>query len=320
MVAFETKRQPVTTAILHTGDPARGTLWQSVFAEHLPEVHFRCWPETGRLEDIRYLIAWTLDPQLVATLPNLEVVFSIGAGVDQLDLSCLPSQVRVVRMIERGITTTMTDYVSMAALSLHRDLPFYLAEQRCGRWSPQEVRFCSERPVGVMGLGELGRASLERLRLLGFRTVGWSRSGAEIGGTRCYAGDEGLDAFLEQCEILVCLLPLTAETKGILSHDLFKRLPRGASLINVARGGHLVEADLLQALETGQLRYAMLDVADPEPLPAGHPFVAHPAIMLTPHIAGVTRKDTAIHAVIANVRRALAGDPFDGEIDRQRGY
>jgi glyoxylate/hydroxypyruvate reductase A len=319
-VAVEAKGHTFMTAILHTGDPARGTLWQSVFAQQMPEVDFRCWPATGRTQDIRYLIAWTLDPDLVADLPNLEVLFSIGAGVDQLDLSCLPEHVRVVRMIEAGITTTMVEYVSMAALCLHRDLPFYLAEQRKGRWSPQEVRFCSERTVGVLGLGELGRATLERLRALGFRTLGWSRSGAEIEGTRCYAGASEMDTFLAQCEILVCLLPLTTETRGILSRDLFARMPHGASLINVARGGHLVEQDLLGALETGQLRYAWLDVSDPEPLPAEHPFHQHPAILLTPHIAGVTRKDTAIHALIANVRRALAGEPMHGEVERVRGY
>lgn len=308
------------TAILHTGDPARGALWQTVFAEQMPQVDFRCWPEVGCAQDIRYLIAWTLDPDLVADLTNLEVLFSIGAGVDQLDLSCLPEHVRVVRMIEAGITTTMVEYVSMAALCLHRDLPFYLAEQRMGQWTPQEVRFCSERTVGVMGLGELGRATLERLRQLGFRTVGWSRSGAEIEGTRCYAGAGEMDMFLAHCEILVCLLPLTDDTRGILSRDLFARMPHGASLINVARGGHLVEQDLLQALETRQLRYACLDVADPEPLPAGHPFYEHPAILLTPHIAGVTRKDTAVHALLANVRRALAGEPMHGEVERARGY
>ena len=308
------------TAILHTGDPERGVLWQGVFAEQMPEVQFLCSPDAGALQDVRYLIAWTLDAGLIARLPNLEVLFSIGAGVDQLDLSLVPPHVRVVRMIESGITTTMVEYVAMAALMLHRDIPFYLSEQREGRWSHADVLLCSERTVGVMGLGELGKASLEKLRGLGFRTLGWSRSGAEIEGTRCYSGDEQLGAFLGQCDILVCLLPLTDETRGILSRELFTRLPRGASLINVARGGHLVEPDLLDALDSGQLRYAMLDVADPEPLPAGHPFYGHPAIMLTPHIAGVTRKDTAVHSLIANVRRALAGEPFEGEVDRQRGY
>lgn len=308
------------TSILHCGDEARGTLWREVFALNLPEVDFRCWPDLGRAEDIRYLIAWTLDPELIASLPNLEILFSIGAGVDQLDLSIVPPHVRVVRMIEPGITVTMAQYVVMAVLALHRDLPFYLAEQRAGRWTQRDVLLCSERTIGFLGLGELARASLAALAPLGFRLLGWSRSGAEIDGVECYAGAEGLDPFLARCEILVCLLPLTDETRGILCRDLFDRLPGGGAIVNVARGGHLVAEDLCAALDDGQLSAAFLDVADPEPLPEGHPFHLHPAIFLTPHIAGVTRRETAVHALIANLRRVLAGEEPEGEIDRQRGY
>jgi glyoxylate/hydroxypyruvate reductase A len=320
VVAQDTKGISKMTSVLHTGDPQRGQMWQAVFAEHMPQVQFLCSADAEALQKVRYLVAWTLDRDLIASLPGLEVIFSIGAGVDQLDLSLVPPTVRVVRMIESGITTTMAEYVAMAALALHRDVPFYLAEQRLGGWSHREVLLCSERTVGVMGLGELGKASLERLRGLGFRTLGWSRSGAEIEGTQCFAGDDGLDAFLGQSQILVNLLPLTEETRGVLRRDLFDRLPQGAGVVNVARGGHLVEADLLDALASGQLRHAVLDVTDPEPLPEDHPFRAHPAIMVTPHIAGVTRRETAVHSLIANVRRAMAGEPMHGEIDRTRGY
>jgi len=308
------------TLMLHTGDPERGLLWQAVFADLVPEVQFRCSGDAVPLHEVRYLVAWTLDRDLIASLTALEVVFSIGAGVDQLDLSVVPLHVRVVRMIESGITTTMAEYVAMAALMLHREVPFYLAEQRGGRWSPQDVLLCSERSVGVMGLGELGKAALEKLRGLGFRTLGWSRSGAVIEGTQCFKGQDGLNAFLGQSQILVNLLPLTDETRGVLCRSLFSRLPQGAGLINVARGGHLVEADLLDALASEQLRHAVLDVADPEPLPADHPFHTHPAIILTPHVAGVTRRETAVHSLIANVRRAMTGEPMHGEVDRSRGY
>ncbi|WP_066552082.1 2-hydroxyacid dehydrogenase [Croceicoccus bisphenolivorans] len=308
------------TAILHTGDAERGALWQEIVAREMPGTDFRCWPDVGDPADIRYLIAWTLTPELVASLPNLEILFSIGAGVDQLDLSLLPPHVRVVRMIESGITNTMAEFVAMAALSLHRDLPFYIASQRAGRWDPQDVLLCSERTVGVMGLGELGRASIARLSPLGFRVLGWSRSRVEVPGATCFAGQDEFDAFLGQVDILVCLLPLTDDTRGILCRDLFAKMPRGASLINVARGGHLVQDDLLTALDSGQLLYAFVDVTDPEPLPDAHPFYGHPAIFLTPHIAGVTRKETAVHSLIANLRRELAGEPLAGEIDRGRGY
>lgn len=308
------------TAILHCGDEERGRIWAEVFARQYPEVDFRCAPDLGDAAEIRYLIAWTLTPELIASLPALEVLFSIGAGVDQLDLSLLPPHVRVVRMIEPGITTTMAQYVTMACLALHRDLPFFLAEQRAGRWSYRPVKLCSERRIGFLGLGELARASLAALAPLGFRLSGWSRSGADIPGVTCHAGAGQIDAFLGSCDILVCLLPLTDDTRGILCRDLFAKLPRGAALINVARGGHLVQDDLVTALDEGQLSAAMLDVASPEPLPAGHPFHSHPAIFLTPHIAGVTRRETAVHALIDNLRTVMAGAVPEGEIDRAKGY
>lgn len=308
------------TSILHCGDEERGTLWRDVFAREMPEVDFRCWPDLGDPQEIRFLVAWTLTPELIASLPNLEILFSIGAGVDQLDLGLVPPHVRVVRMIEPGITVTMAQYIVMATLALHRDLPFYVAEQRAGRWTQRDVLLCSERTVGFLGLGELARASIKALAPLGFKVLGWSRSGANIAGVETYAGAEGLDPFLARCEILVCLLPLTDDTRGILCRSLFERLPRGAAIINAARGGHLVADDLCAALDDGRLSAAFLDVASPEPLPEGHPFYSHPAIFLTPHIAGVTRRETAVHALIGNLQRVLAGEEPDGEVDRSRGY
>ena len=187
-------------------------------------------------------------------------------------------------------------------------------------WAPRDVLLTAERTVGVMGLGQLGRAAIRMLAPLGFRVAGWSRSSTDVPGALCFAGDAERDEFLAQCDILVCLLPLTDDTRGILDRSLFARMKAGASLINVARGGHLVQDDLIDALDSGQLRYAFLDVAQPEPLPEGHPFYSHPYIMLTPHIAGVTRKETAVHALIDNLRRARTGEPLEGEIDRARGY
>ncbi len=307
--------------VLHYGDAARGKAWAETIGRELPAVDFRCWPD---LRDdacaIRHLVAWTLPGEVLAALPNLEVLFSVGAGVDQLALDRLPPDLRIVRMIEPGITQTMADYISMAVLALHRDLPFFIAEQRAGRWIWRNVPPAAERSVGIMGLGELGQAALAALAPHGFRLSGWSRSPHAIAGVRCYAGAEAMDAFLAEAEILVCLLPLTDDTRGILHRDLFARMPRGARLVNAARGGHLVQPDLLEALGTGQLSAAILDVTDPEPLPPGHPFYTHPAIMLTPHVAGITRIDSAVHSLIENLRRELAGQPLVGEIDRSRGY
>lgn len=306
--------------VLHCGDETRGKAWQAVIASQLPEVELRCWPDGGDVAHIRHLVAWTIPDDLMAALPNLEVLFSIGAGIDQLDLDRLPPNLRIVRMIEPGITGTMADYVAMAVLALHRDLLQYLADQRAGVWAPRNTLHARERRVGVLGLGELGRASLASLAPHGFQLSGWSRSEQAIAGVQCFHGQQQFGHFLGQCDILVCLLPLTDDTRGILCRETFDQMPDGARLVNVARGGHLVQDDLLAALDSGKLAAAMLDVTDPEPLPPGHPFYSHPAICLTPHTAGVTRIDSAVHVLIDNLRRELAGLPLSGEVDRKRGY
>lgn len=307
-------------SIVHCGDPKRGAAWSEIFARDMPHVPFHCWPDIGDPQDVRYLIAWTLSEEVIAALPNLEVLFSIGAGVDQLDLSILPPHVRVIRMIEPGITTTMAEYVTMAVLALHRDLPALVAGQRAGTFPYMPVRMARERSVGIMGLGELGQAALRMLAPIGFRLSGWSRSKREIEGVECFHGADGMDAFLGAVDILVCLLPLTDDTRGILCRKTFAKLPKGAALINVARGGHLVQDDLIEALDNGQIGQAILDVSTPEPLPENHALRGHPAVFLTPHIAGVTRIDTAVYALMDALAGVMAGKPVAGDIDRSRGY
>ena len=306
--------------VLYHGDAARGRAWQEAVTRALPQVRFLCWPDVEDAADIRHVVAWTLPDELIAALPNLETLFSVGAGIDQLDISRLPRGLRIVRMIEPGIVSTMADYVAMGVLALHRDLPFHIAEQRAGRWTWRDVAPAHERRVGVMGLGELGRAALAKLALHGFRLSGWSRSQHQIDGVKCFAGETGLVPFLGLSDILVCLLPLTADTRHILNRATFAAMPKGGQVLNAARGGHLAQEDLLAALASGQLAAAMLDVTDPEPLPAGHPFYSHPAIILTPHVAGITRTDTAVHSLIKNLERLLEGAPLVGEVDRRRGY
>ncbi|HYI82632.1 MAG TPA: NAD(P)-dependent oxidoreductase, partial [Acetobacteraceae bacterium] len=193
-------------------------------------------------------------------------------------------------------------------------------QQRAAVWEEIPVRPASTRRVGVMGLGVLGRAVLERLSPFGFALSGWSRSARSVPGVECHAGAEALPGFLSGCGILVCLLPLTPETRCILDRRLFDALPRGAGLVNVGRGPHLVADDLLAALDDGQLSAALLDVAEPEPLPPEHPFWRHPRIWLTPHIASQTQPETAVEAVIANLRRHAAGDALVGTVDLGRGY
>ena len=304
--------------LLYTSDPARGRIWRGIFAEEAID-----FAEAGDAHDpasIRYLAAWNPSVELIATLPALEVLFSIGAGIDQFDMGRLPAHVRVVRMIEPGITQGMTEYATMAALMLHRNMIDHGIAQREGRWAPITLVPASERRIGVMGLGNLGQAVLDGLRPFGFALSGWSRSRHAIAGVDCFAGMDEMPAFLAGCDILICLLPLTDDTRGILCRETLVQLPQGAALINVGRGGHLVEQDLLSMLDEGRISGAVLDVFDPEPLPAGHRFWTHPRIVMTPHVASMTRADSAARALIANIRRHEAGATMEGQVARDRGY
>src|SRR6266702_1089777 len=254
-------------SVLYKSDIARGRTWARIFAEQAPDIEFHLWPETGDLATVEYLVAWQPPPGLLSALPNLKVLFSSGAGVDHLDLSAVPPHVPVVRMVEPGIVNGMIEYVTLSVLALHRNFIDYVRAQAVGAWQPIEVVPASARSVGVMGLGVLGQAVLERLGPFGYSRYGWNGSPKEIPGVTCYAGAQTLERFLGQCDILVCLLPLTEATRGILDRRLFAALPRGAALINVGRGGHLDQRALLEALDSGHLSAAILDVCEPEPLP-----------------------------------------------------
>ena len=305
---------------LYQSDPVRGAAWARRFASHAPDVSFRMWPDVGNPFAVRYLAAWKLPEDFTTRFPNLEVLFSVGAGVDQLDLSRVPDSIPVVRMIEPGLVAGMVEYAALAVLAAHRDWPAYLAQQRRGEWKALPVHPAATRRVGVMGLGVMGRAMLAKLRGFGFPCAGWSRSARALDGVECFDGPSALPAFLARTEILVCVLPLTNETRGILDRRLFDALPRGAALVNMGRGAHLAATDLLAALDDGRIRAAILDVADPEPLPADHPLWRHPGVILTPHIAAETQPETAADAVIENIRRHRRGETLVGLVDRRRGY
>jgi glyoxylate/hydroxypyruvate reductase len=305
---------------VYKSDPVRGAVWAELFARQMPELPFRIWPDIGDPREVRYLAAWQPPADLAERFPNLEVLFSTGAGTDHFDWSAIPPALPVVRMVESGIIGGMVEYVTMAVLSLHRDWETYRGQQRDGVWQAHRVYPASSRRVGVLGLGVLGRAVLTALAGLGFAGAGWSRSPQQLDGVACFAGEEGLPALLARTDILICLLPLTDSTRGILAKPLFDQLPRGAAVINVGRGGHLAQRDLLQALDAGQLSRAILDVCEPEPLPPEHPFWTHPKVVLTPHIASMTQPETAVEAVIGNIRAHRAGLPMHGLVDRARGY
>ncbi len=306
--------------VLYRSDAPRAQAWASYFADRAPDLDFRVWPEAGNLADVEYLIAWQVPPDFLSALPRLRVLFSSGAGIDHVDLSAIPAHVPLVRMVEPGIIDGMVEYVSLAVLALHRDWFDYVAANAARIWNPLEVPPASSRRIGVMGMGVLGQAVLGRLRTYGFQLRGWNRSFREMAGVECFAGADQLEPFLAGCDVLICLLPLTPATCGILNRQTFAALPAGAALINVGRGPHLVDADLLEALDSDHLSRAILDVTDPEPLPADHPFWAHPRVFITPHVASMTQPETAASILLENLRRHQRGEPLLDVVDRSRGY
>ncbi len=299
-------------------DPAD---WRRAMARHHPDLDFRVWPEIGDPAQIRYALVWRPKPGLLASLPNLELILNTGAGVDGvLSDPAFPRQVPLVRMVDRSLTEGMAEYVCWQVLEWHRGGRYYRRQAASRQWHQRDERLARDCRVGILGLGELGREAAQRLADLRYDVAGWSRTPKQIDRIACYTGPGQLPDFLARTECLVCLLPLTEDTRGLLDRNLFARLPKGAHLINAGRGGHLVEADLIPALDTGQIGSAALDVFETEPLPAEHPFWGRPEITITPHVAALTLPDSAAETVARSLAKHLAGQPLDNLVDPDAGY
>lgn len=308
-------------AILFRSTKAATARWRPLLAQLLPGHDIRYWPEIGDRAAIEYALVWQPEPGLLASLPNLRLIVGLGAGVDHvLRDPAVPRHVPILRLVDPYMTDAMSEFVVLSVLRLHRQDLDYLAQQRGRAWRELEQKNAAERPVGILGFGTLGQDAGAKLRALGFPVAGWRRDHKEIAGFPVFAGRDGLPALLARSEIVVCLLPLTPETTGILGAAAFARMPRGAAIVNAGRGGHLVEADLLAALDSGQLSGAVLDVFRDEPLPPAHPFWTHPRILVTPHIAAETHPPTAAPIIAEAIRRFEAGLPLANLIDPTRGY
>ncbi len=295
--------------------------WSAELHRLLPDLEIRVWPQIGNAGEIDVALVWRPPAGLLASLPNLKLIAALGAGVDHvLGDPLLPAGVPVMRLIDPYMTAAMSEYVQLQVLRLHRQDPVYLAQQRERVWRAWPQPNAAGRRVGVLGMGELGRDAALKLSVLGFDVAGWSRTERRLPGIVCFHAAEGLRALLARSEILVCLLPLTPATEGILDARLFAGLPRGAAIVNCARGLHLVEADLVAALDSGQLSAAVLDVFRDEPLPPQHPFWSDPRILITPHVAAATHAPTAAPVVADNLRRLRQGRPLLHLVDRERGY
>jgi glyoxylate/hydroxypyruvate reductase A len=277
----------------------------------------------GAVEDIDVAVCWFPPHGLLAQLPELELIQSLAAGIDHIAADAdLPRGLPLCRIVDTTMAAGMKAYVSWAVVQRHRGMAAYVASSAAGRWQEQPVVSPRHHRVGIAGLGTLGMACAEALATIGYPVRGWSRSAKTDlpEGVRSFHGDDQLGEFLAGCDTLVCLLPLTPQTQGFLNASLFSKLPRGAHLVNVGRGDHLVEADLLAALESGQLSGATLDAFSVEPLPAGHAFWRDPRILVTPHISTRTDPSVIAQQTLANLAALRRGERPRHLVDLARGY
>jgi glyoxylate/hydroxypyruvate reductase A len=302
----------------HLDDPNE---WVPELKRHMPDLEIEVWPAVKDPATVDAILVW-LPPAEggLAQFPNLKAIQSLGAGVNQLDLKSLPRHIPLARLVDPGLNESMRDYCVWAALRHYRGLDMHAENEAQKKWVYYIPPPKSSVSVGIMGLGELGGEVARAVADLGFSVRGWARSPKTIDRVACFSGANGLAEFASKTDILICLLPLTPETRGILARPLFQMLPKGARLINVGRGDHLVESDLLAALESGQIARATLDVFSREPLPPEHPFWSHPKITVTPHVAAFGSAVTAAPVVVENLRRAMARKPLLNQVDIDRGY
>jgi glyoxylate/hydroxypyruvate reductase A len=295
-------------------DPER---WRRLLEPALPQDRFFAWPDVnGGAIDVA-LVA-THPQGTFAQLPRLKLIQSLWMGVENILADAeVPREVPLARLIDPGMVHAMAETVIASVLDWHRHRYLYRAQQRERVWKWQRQFLPSDRTVGLLGLGELGSHAAAKLLALGFKVCGWSRRPKAIDGVHC---STDLDDIISRSQALVCLLPLTAQTRGVLSARAFARMPKGGCVINLARGGHVVTADLLAALESGHLAHAYLDVFEKEPLPEDSPLWGHPGLTITPHIAALTEPRTAVGKIVENVERVRRGEAPANSVDRAAGY
>ena len=292
-------------------------VWVRELRNQNPDMEVSVYPEEHDKEDVEYAVSWKHPRGVFKNYPNLKVIASMGAGVDHITSDPeIPENVTITRIVDNQLRVDMSVFVLSLILDHLRNISLHHCSST---WEPKKYLRITDTRVGILGLGELGSGVAENLVMNGFQVSGWAKSAKEIEGVSTYSGDE-LNDFLDDINVLVCLLPLTPETENILNKDLFEKLPKGAYLINVARGEHLVEQDLLDMVNSGQLSGAALDVFRKEPLPEDHPFWKNNRILVTPHIASVTDPKEVVPQLIENYKRMKKGEELQNVVTREKGY
>lgn len=293
-------------------------VWVNAIREQQPNVKLYVYPEVHDPQEITFVVTWKHPKGVFNRYPNLEVIASIGAGVDHIISDPeIPKRALITRVIDEQLTKDMSTFVLALVLDKIRNVSIHHSEKK---WSPLPYHTLDEENIGIMGLGVLGKAVALNLSSNGFKVSGWSKSRKHIDGVSTYHGEKGLNDFLKDTSILICLLPLTSETDSILNKELFEKLPKGAYIINVARGEHLVEHDLLEMLDKGHLSGASLDVFRTEPLPEEHPFWKHPKVHITPHIASVTDPKKVVHQLMENYMHLKNREPLKNVVELKKEY
>lgn len=313
----------MTPVVLASESGAATQKWLKVIQQHYPDLDAHVFdPQAGEpVPNVRAAIVWKPPAALFSCYRELDLVFNMGAGVDAiLRQPDIPAHTRIIRLEDAGLAKPMTEYVIHFLSGITRQFGTYERNRERRLWQAAEQTPVQHRTVGVMGMGVIGARIAQALSELDYPVQGWSRSPKAVAGVKSFHGEDQLGAFLASSEFLINVLPLTDQTRDILNQDTLGQLPKGAVLINIGRGEHLVEADLITVLDAGHLSHAILDVAREEPLPGDHPFWTHPAITLTPHISGPTNHYQAIGQIRGKLLDALQGKPISGEVTRQAGY
>jgi glyoxylate/hydroxypyruvate reductase A len=295
--------------------------WTTHLRRMMPELDIRSTFDEATASDIAYCVAWKPQPGMLRKLPNLKIVFSMGAGVDGIIAdSTFPRHIPLARVVDDTLAQAMSEYVVFSVLYWHRRINDFVALQREAKWRQLAAPRAPSIRVGILGFGVLGQAAARALSALNYQLLGWSATPKSVEGVRTFHGQDQLTPFLNETDILVCLLPLTPDTRGILNAKAFASLPKGACVINAARGGHLIENELIEALDSGHLRGASLDVFQTEPLPATSPLWTHPNIVITAHSAAFTDPESFMRQVATTIRRLDQGLPPENLVDFARGY